>query len=120
MEAASSNPVFTLRAREPTQSEQPGSHSKGRHFLKRSIPRAMYGPGTGAESGPSNMTAWRLDTAAQVTLLGAKTSPSWAQGRPGPGLVTEYNQLLRGHFLIRRKWLKSDSLRCSASLGSNG
>lgn len=104
MEAAASNPVFTLRAREPTQSEQPGSHSKGRRFLKRSVPRAMYGPG--AESGPSNMTAWWLDTAAQVTLLGAKTSPSWAQGRPGLGLVTEYNQLLRVHFLIRNKWLQ--------------
>lgn len=106
MEAASSNPVFTLMVREPTQSEQPGSHSQGSRFLKRSVPRAMYGPGTGAESGPSNMMVWRLDTAAQVTMLGAKTSPSCAQGRPGPGLVTEYNQLLRVHFLIRNKWLQ--------------
>lgn len=85
MEAASSNPVFTLRAREPTQSEQPGSHSPGKRFLKRSMPRATYGPGTGAESGPSDMMAWRLETAAQGDFVGGKDFTQLGSRKAGAG-----------------------------------
>lgn len=85
MEAASSDPVFTLRAREPTPSEQPGSHYQGRRFLKRSVPRAVDGPGTGAESRPSYMMAWRLDTATQGDFVGGKDFTQLGSRKAGAG-----------------------------------